>query len=240
MNEVALLALMGGVIGAIAGSFLGTLAIRWPAGRSIVRGRSSCDGCGRRLPPWRLVPIVSGLLARGRCRNCGAAIDWRHPVMEVVCAGIGGMALLIAPGWAGVGGALFGWVLAVLALLDLDNFWLPDALTLPLVVLGLGMGAPPLIDRLIGALAGWMTLAVVAYLYRRARGRIGLGQGDAKLLGAIGAWLGWTVLPWVVLGACVIGIAVAVARGMKRDDRLPFGALLAASGWAAWLALSMI
>ncbi|NIJ06653.1 leader peptidase (prepilin peptidase)/N-methyltransferase [Sphingomonas vulcanisoli] len=239
MNDVALQAVLAGIVGAVVGSFLATLAIRWPAGRSIARGRSACDGCGLVLAPGRLVPLVSYAGTRGRCSACGAAIDWRHPAMEVACAAIGGIALWIAPGPAGWLGALFGWALGVLALLDADHFWLPDVLTLPLLAGGLVVGVPPFGARLIGAAAGWAVLALLAYLYRRARGRIGLGQGDAKLLGAIGAWLGWAVLPWVVLGACAIGIAWALVRGMRRDDRLPFGALLAGAAWAGWVLLQL-
>lgn len=237
MNEVALQAIAGGVLGAVAGSFLATLAMRWPAGRSVLRGRSACDGCGVTIAPWRLVPLLSYAVVRGRCADCGAAIDWRHPVMEAMCAAIGGVALLVAPGWAGWSGALLGWMLAALALLDFDHFWLPDRLTLPLVVLGLLVGEPLLVDRVIGALAGWLMLAAAASAYRRARGRIGLGQGDAKLLGAIGAWLGWQPLPWVVLAACMIGLGVALIGRLRSGDRLPFGTLLAGVTWPIWIGL---
>ncbi|WP_174274376.1 prepilin peptidase [Sphingomonas bacterium] len=241
MNEVAGGACAAAVLGAIAGSFLSTLAIRWPEHRSIVQGRSACDGCGITIGAWRLVPIVSYLWARGRCWCCGAPIYRTHPMMEVGCTLIGAAALLVQPGPAGWCGAMFGWLLATLALLDHEHFWLPDRLTLPLAALGLLAGAigvpPALPDRLIGAIAGWLALALLARGYRAARGRVGLGQGDAKLLGAIGAWLGWAALPWVVIAACAIGFAVALIRKMRGTDRLPLGALLACAAWPAWLLL---
>jgi leader peptidase (prepilin peptidase)/N-methyltransferase len=214
------------------------LAVRWPAGRGIARGRSECDGCGQAIPAWRLVPLASYAIQRGRCGACGGAIDWRHPAMELLCGIIGFVALWLSPDRIGAAGAVFGWGLAALALLDRDHFWLPDRLTLPLGALGLVIGPAPLDDRVIGAVAGYGALALIAAAYRRARGRVGLGQGDAKLLGAIGAWLGWRPLPWVVLGACAIGIAWAILARKGAADRLPLGTLLAVAGWAAWVVLA--
>ncbi|QJU59680.1 prepilin peptidase [Sphingomonas sp. AP4-R1] len=225
------------LLGMVAGSFLSTLALRWPAGRGIARGRSACDGCGATIPAWRLVPLASYALQRGRCAACGGAIDPRHPAMEALCAAIGFVALWLRPDAVGVAGALFGWGLAVLALLDRDHFWLPDRLTLPLGLIGLAIGPAALPDRIIGALAGYAALASIAFVYRRARGRVGLGQGDAKLVGAIGAWLGWRALPFVVLGACAIGIVWAIAARKGALDRLPLGTLLAVAAWGGWIAL---
>lgn len=229
----------GIIAGMIAGSFLATLAVRWPAGRSVARGRSACDGCGVAIPAWRLLPLASYLAQRSRAACCGMRIDWRHPALEAGCAAIGGLALAVAPGPAGWAGALFGWILATLALLDAEHFWLPDALTLPLVAAGLAAGAagwpPSLVDRVAGAAAAFLTLKTIASVYRQTRGRVGLGGGDAKLLAAIGAWLGWRPLPWVVLGACALGIGWALLAGKRRQDRLPLGTLLAISAWAAWL-----
>ena len=180
-----LAACLGGIAGAIAGSFLATLILRWPKDRSVVRGRSACDGCGRVLSAIDLVPMLSALAQRGRCRTCGAAIDPLHGRVEAGCAIIGALALGLAPGLVGAGWALFGWLLLVLAVLDWRHFWLPDALTLPLAFLGLTVGLwvtdPMLTDRLIGAGAGYFSLLAVATGYRLMRGREGLGLGDAKL-----------------------------------------------------------
>jgi leader peptidase (prepilin peptidase)/N-methyltransferase len=239
---------VGAGFGAIAGSFLATLAIRWGRGDSVAQGRSHCDSCGIAVPAWRLMPILSFALAAGRCGACGGRIDPRQPAMETLCAVIGGVALGLQPGLEGLAGALFGWMLATLALLDLDHFWLPDALVLPLGLFGLAAGLagldPPIIDRLIGATAAFLVLTLIAWSYRRARGRTGLGQGDAKLLAAIGAWLGWRALPWVVLAAALVGLGWCVlllVRGRKvsATDQLPLGTLLAIAAWPCWVIASL-
>jgi leader peptidase (prepilin peptidase)/N-methyltransferase len=228
----------GLLIGLIAGSFLATLAIRWPAGGRVSAGRSRCDGCGATVPAWALVPLASYIWLGGRCGRCGGRIDWRHPALELVCGLIGLAALWVRPDGVGMTGALFGWMLATLALLDLDHFWLPDRLTMPLAGLGLLAGPAPVFDRLVGAVAGYAALALIAAGYRRARGRIGLGQGDAKLFAALGAWLGWRALPFVMLGACAIGLVWAIVTRKRGSDRLPLGTLLAVSGWGGWLVLA--
>lgn len=236
-------AAMGGIAGAIAGSFLATLILRWPEGRSVMRGRSACDGCGRVLSAADLVPMVSALMQRGRCRSCGAWIDPLHGRVEAGCAIIGALALGFAPGLDGAGWALLGWLLLVLAVLDWRHFWLPDALTLPLAFMGLTIGlwvtAPPLIDRVIGAAAGYLCLLALALLYRLARGREGLGLGDAKLLGALGAWFGWQALPFILLMASTLGlmaVLASMARGgaIDRMTRIPLGTCLAVAAIPGW------
>ena len=130
-------ALFAGV-GLVIGSFLGLVSLRLPAQEDIVRGRSRCGGCGRDLPPWRLIPLVSYVLARGRCRDCGAAIPGRYPLMEAACALLGVWAALSQPSLAAaVLTAVLGWQLLLIAVIDGENFWLPDPLTLPLLATGL-------------------------------------------------------------------------------------------------------
>ncbi|MGN6375733.1 MAG: prepilin peptidase [Sphingomonas sp.] len=235
-----------GVLGAIAGSFIAALVIRWPEGRSVMSGRSACDACGRTLGPAELVPILSALWLRGRCRGCGAAIDPRHWQIEVTAAVIGAVAGLAVPGAAGVAGALFGWLLLALAALDVTAFWLPNALTLTLALAGVAAGVlgvvPPLTDRLAGGIAGIGALWLIAAGYRMVRHREGLGGGDPKLFGAIGLWLGWRMLPIVLVLASLTGLAVVLARmarggSVRADDRLPFGALLAIAAYPAWLVM---
>lgn len=236
--------LLGG-LGLVFGSFIATVAIRWPHGRSAMRGRSACDGCGKVLRARDLVPVASFAWRRGRCAVCGARIAPSHLVTEVLGAAIGVAAGICAPGIDGVAGAVFGWLLLAAAAIDLAAFWLPDAVTAMLAATGIAGGVagigPSLFDRVVGGVAGFGVLWLVAALYHRVRGRIGLGGGDPKLFGAIGLWLGWRALPAVMLGACVLGMGVVLAariggRRMSGGDRLPLGTLLAAAAFALWCA----
>ncbi len=233
----------GGVLlGAIIGSFIATLVMRWPQGRTL-SGRSQCDGCGGTLRSFELVPLVSFLLQRGQCRTCGERIAAQHFVIELLCAVVGGLALWRYPGWEGLAGAGFGWLLVALGALDLHHFWLPDHLTGTLVVLGVAGGLagldPAPINRLIGGAAGFLLLWSIGAGYRLVRKREGLGAGDSKLFGAIGLWLGWQALPFVLLGASAAGLAMALmlaARGrVTAQTRLPLGTLMAAAAFPLWL-----
>lgn len=226
------------LLGLIFGSFIATVAARFPHGRSALVGRSACDGCARSLNGWELVPLLSWVALRGRCRRCGAPIAGLHPAVELAGLAIGGGAGLIAPGVAGVAAACFGWMLLLLGAIDAVAYRLPDPLTLLLALSGVTAGllgiAPALGDRLIGGAAGYVSLWAVAALYRRARGRDGLGGGDPKLFAGIGLWLGWRALPPVLLVACVVGLAVALVGRKAMGDRLPFGTLLAIGAIAVW------
>lgn len=232
-----------GVLGAISGSFIATIALRWPEGRSAMRGRSECDSCRKPLRAHELVPLLSYVLQRGRCRACGAAIHPGHLAVEVAGMLVGIAAGLVAPGWHGVAGAVFGWLLLALAALDLAAFWLPNALTALLAFAGLvdGLFFPPnWTDRILGGLFGFGLLWLVAFTYRHVRGREGLGGGDPKMFGGIGLWLGASMLAPVLLAASVIGLAVALAarisgRKMEMTSRLPLGTLLAVAAFPAWL-----
>ncbi len=232
-----------GALGAVFGSFIATVAIRWPQGRSALQGRSGCDGCGKALATHELIPLVSFMLQRGRCRACGSAIHLAHPATEVAGLAIGVAAGLVAPGWEGVAGAVFGWLLLALAALDLAAFWLPNVLTAALGLAGVidGIFFPPgWIDRILGGLIGFGLLYLVAFTYRHVRQREGLGGGDPKLFGAIGLWLGASMLAPVLLGASITGLAVALAMKLLRREigmttRLPLGTLLAIAAFPAWL-----
>jgi leader peptidase (prepilin peptidase)/N-methyltransferase len=233
-----------GVLGLVFGSFIATVAIRWPAGRSPLQGRSQCDGCGKGLAARELVPVVSFVVQRGRCRGCGAPIHPRHIVTELTGMAIGIVAGVVAPGIGGAAGAVFGWLLLTLAALDLAAFWLPNVLTGALAAAGLATGLlgiwPPMDARLIGGIGGYAALAIVAAGYRVIRGRQGLGGGDPKLFGAIGCWLGWQALPLVLLAAALIGLAAILGlwmggRKVAATDRLPFGVMLAAAAFTVWI-----
>ena len=244
-GPILLHAALLGCAGAIAGSFLSTIIVRWPRDRSVLHGRSACDGCGRTLAPWELVPLLGALTARGRCRNCGHAIDPRHTAIELGCAAIGIVSALVVPGLVAVAGALFGWLLLTLAVLDAEELWLPDPLVLALALTGLVSvccAAPPLADRLIGGAGGFAALWGVAFGYRRLRRREGLGGGDPKLFGAIGLWLGWRMLPAVLLLAGLVGLGLVLfqhlrGRSIAADDALPFGTFLAIAAYPAWLVM---
>jgi leader peptidase (prepilin peptidase) / N-methyltransferase len=223
----------------VFGSFIAVVALRWPEGRSALRGRSECDSCGKTLRAHELVPVLSYAAQGGKCQGCGAAIAVSHPLTELLGLAVGVTAGLVAPGWAGAAGAVFGWLLLALAAIDLRAFWLPNGLTGPLAAIGLLAGLGTLPDRLIGGAAGFAALWLVAVGYRRLRGRHGLGGGDPKLFGAIGCWLGWPALPQVLLAACILGLAIVLAlrlagTRMAGTDRMPFGALLAPAAFVIW------
>ena len=239
--------MLAGVAGAIFGSFLATLVVRWPAGRDL-RGRSVCDGCGRVLGVWELVPMLSYVFARGKCGRCGGQIDPLHPAIELACAALAALAFALLPWDRAAWVAVSSLLLLTLAILDLRHFWLPDLLTLPLGVIGLLASLtyqPSINERLVGAALAWASLTFMAWAYKSARSRTGLGAGDPKLFAAIGAWVGWTMLPMVLLGASLFGLAVAAilfiaGRKISATTRLPFGTLLAVAALPAiyWTALS--
>jgi leader peptidase (prepilin peptidase)/N-methyltransferase len=226
------------------GSFLGLLAERLPRGQDFVRGRSQCDSCSHRLAVRDLLPVASWLWLRGRCRYCRARIGLFAPIMEIAAFGIALWASTVTSGGILLASCLLGWWLLVLVAIDWNNFLLPDALTLPLALAGIVVSY--VIDpvnlpaHLIGALAGFLVLALVAYGYARLRGREGLGLGDAKLMGALGAWLSWQGLPSTLLFAAVAGLLFvllrsAIRRPLSATDPIAFGAFLALGGWLVWL-----
>lgn len=233
------------VAGPFVGSFLGVLIVRWPAGGSVLRPRSACPQCGRRLDVRDLVPLLTWLAARGRCRHCGAPVGRLYPAIEAAAAAVAAWAAAVLPAgpllWAGCG---LGWTLLALAVIDFRQMLLPDRLTLPLIAAGvavqLALASASAIDHVIGAAAGFGALWAIARLYRRFRGRDGLGLGDAKLAAAGGAWVSWAGLPSVVFLAAMIGLAVAAARAglgrpMAADQQLPFGPPLCLAIWTVWL-----
>lgn len=232
--------LLAGMLGAILGSFIAALVSRWPQGRSILTGRSACDGCGVALRPLQLVPIVSHLMLRGKCAACGSAIGRDSLIIELMATLIGALAMATHPGWTGVGIAAFGWLMLPLAWLDLRHYWLPHPLTAALAAGGLvtaWAGLPPdWGSRAIGAGAGFVSLWAIAFAYRTLRRREGLGGGDPWLLGAIGLWLGWQLLPLVLMIASGAGLAFALIlqrRGavLTSATRFPLGTLMATAAW---------
>ncbi len=244
MGAFALPAWLPLLIAPFIGSFLGVLIERLPTGRAIARSRSTCDHCGAILRARELVPLASFVLQRGRCRHCGGAIGWLHPAVEVAALGVALCAVATSTtpqqAWAG---CLLGWTLLTLAWIDALWMVLPDALTLPLLLAGLGVAfaidPDSVFSHALGAATGYLALLGVAWAYRALRHREGLGSGDAKLLAAAGAWLGTSALPWVVLIAALGALGWALlcsARGhkLRATTALPFGPFISAATWLIW------
>jgi leader peptidase (prepilin peptidase)/N-methyltransferase len=232
------------ILAPFVGSFLGVVVERLPAGRTVVLGRSTCDHCGETLTARDLIPLVSYLARRGRCRCGRAALSRFHPGIELAALAVALSAALVLSGWLLWASLGLGWTLLTLAAIDWREFVLPDILTLPLILSGLALAwaiDPALLwGHALGALAGFASLALIAGVYRRVRGREGLGLGDAKLLAAAGAWLGWQGLPSVLLIAAVSALALALATALGGGklawtSRIAFGPHLALGFWLVWL-----
>lgn len=226
------------------GSFLGVLIRRLPEGSPIARGRSHCDACGATLRVRDLVPVLSWVAAGRRCRYCGQPLGWFYPGVELAALAVALASVLIDGGQRAWLDCLLGWWLLALGWIDLRCWLLPDALSLPLILAGLStafvFSPDQLTDRALGAALGYLSLIAIAALYRRLRGREGLGGGDAKLLAASGAWLGAAALPQVILLAALSALAAAgclrlagVRLGIQ--SALPFGPFLALATWVLWL-----
>lgn len=233
------------VLAPFIGSFLGVVASRLPEHRSIVFGRSACPHCSHPLAARDLFPIVSWLALRGRCRFCGAAIGAMPLLAEIGALAVAIAAASQTAGWLLPVSCAFGWSLLLLAMIDWEHFWLPDAVTLPLIPAGLGVAyaiRPDLVWHHGAAMVGGgAAAAATALLYRAIRKRDGLGFGDVKLIAALGAWLGIAGLPSAVLFAVVLALAFVLAtslagRKTALTDRIAFGTFLALGGWIVWIA----
>ncbi|MGH8617681.1 MAG: prepilin peptidase [Burkholderiales bacterium] len=202
---------------------------------NLVVPRSACPACGHHITALENIPLLSWLVLRGKCSACAARISARYPVVELATALLSAYVAwrfgFTAKAFAGL---LFVWALIALACIDLDTFYLPDDITLPLVWAGLLANLfglfTDLSSAVIGAAAGYLVLWTVYWLFKWATGKEGMGYGDFKLLAAIGAWLGWQALPTVILlssfvGA-VIGITLIAVRRQGRDTQIPFGPYL--------------
>ena len=213
--------------------------------------RSRCPGCNAEITALQNIPVVSWLLLGGKCASCRTSISVRYPIVEVATAMLSAaVAMHFGWHWQTLAALLFTWALISLTVIDLDHTLLPDIITLPLLWLGLllslfwhaGLTAPAPTDpasAILGAVCGYLVLWTVFWAFKFATGKDGMGYGDFKLLGALGAWMGWQMLPLILLlsalAGAVIGIALIVLRGRDRNVPIPFGPYLAAAGWIALL-----
>jgi len=226
------------------GSFLGVVVTRAESPRSILWLPSTCPICNHGLGPWDLIPIISWLASRGRCRHCGHSIGVFYPAIELAALAIAAWSAAVASGWLIWVSSLLGWVLLALALIDIRYFLVPDFLTLPLVAFGLlvaqALDPSTTLPHALGAAAGFLAIVVVRKAYWMLRKREGIGLGDAKLLAAAGAWVSWEGLPSVVLVAALGGLASTLLQHRRKatirlTDRVPFGAFLCVGFWVVWL-----
>jgi len=264
MADLILIAALAGLVGLTVGSFLNVVIHRlprimereWQHQCAELRGeappaketynlaipRSKCPHCGHPIAAWENIPVISYLLLKGRCSSCKAGISPRYPIVEFTTALLSAWtAWHFGPTLATLGALVFLWSLIALTGIDFDTQLLPDSITLPLIWLGLIFNLfgtyTDLGSAVIGAIAGYLSLWTVYWLFKLATGKEGMGYGDFKLLAAIGAWLGWQILPMTILlsslvGA-IVGIALILLARHGRNVPIPFGPYLAAAGLLA-------
>ncbi len=213
--------------------------------------RSRCPKCNAEITALQNIPVVSWLLLGGKCANCRAPISVRYPIVEFATAVLSAaVALRFGWHWQTLAAMVFTWALVALTVIDLDHTLLPDVITIPLLWLGLllslfwhaGLRPPAPTDpsaAILGAVFGYLILWTVYWAFKLVTGKEGMGYGDFKLLGALGAWMGWQMLPLILLlsafTGAVVGIGLILFRGRDRNVPLPFGPYLAAAGWIALL-----
>ena len=211
---------------------------------NLITPRSACSSCAHKLSLTDNIPLLSFALLKARCRYCKARISWRYPSVELLTAVLSALVIWhLGSGIAGISGLILLWMLIAMSFIDLDTQLLPDELTLPLMWLGLLINLDgtfvPLRDAVIGAAAGYVFLWLVYWMFFAATGKEGIGYGDFKLLAALGAWMGWMLLPLIVLLSSVVGATVGLLmialKRHHRDSPIPFGPFLATAGLLALL-----
>src|SRR4030095_2623664 len=228
-------------VGLVVGSFANVVIHRLPLGLSVVRPRSRCPRCGRAIAAWENVPVLSYLVLRGRCAGCRAPISVRYPLVEAA-NGLGyfGLAWWFGPSLPTLVRMALLTMLLVLALIDLDHQILPDVLTLPGIAAGLLAsalpGPPTPLDAVLAAAGGYLAFWAIAAAYRRTRGIEGLGMGDWKMAGMLGAVFGWEQLLLTIFLAALAGTAVGLSlmawKGRSARHALPLGTFLGFAGIA--------
>ena len=223
-----------------------------PEGRfDLVQPRSRCRSCGTQITAMQNIPVISYLILGGKCAHCGTRISARYPAVELLTAVLSAVvAFRFGLGLEAAVGIAITWLLVAISVIDIDHQIIPDSMALPLLWAGLiaslfhpVAGAESLfIDpktSIVGAAVGYLSLWSVYHLFKLITGKEGMGHGDFKLLGAFGAWLGWQMLPLIILLSAVVGAIIGIGmialRGHDRNIPIPFGPYLAAAGWIAML-----
>lgn len=226
------------------GSFLGVVVTRFETSESVFSGRSKCSDCHDQLGVRDLIPVISWLVLKGRCRSCGATISWIHPVSEVGALIIAVWAFVVVDEGFLVFSCLLGWALMTIGFIDIRVLRIPDPISGFILMSGLLVSAvffrPTFADHLLGIIAGFATLFFVRHAYYRFRGKHGLGRADERLLGAGGAWIGvvgtFSALFLAALfGILVVCVATMFGRKIAGTDAIPFGPFLAGGVWLTWL-----
>jgi leader peptidase (prepilin peptidase)/N-methyltransferase len=229
-----------------------TPADNLPEGRfDLTVPRSRCPTCDHQITALQNIPVLSYLFLGGKCGNCKAPISRRYPAIELLTAVLSGVvAWRFGFGWEAAAGIALTWTLIVVSMIDIDHQIIPDSISLPLIWAGLFLslfhpheGAQILFvdpqTAIAGGLAGYLSLWSIYHLFRLLTGKEGMGYGDFKLLAALGAWLGWQMLPLIILLSAVVGaisgILMIVIKRHERSVPIPFGPYLAAAGWIAML-----
>jgi len=264
LSDPLIFALCAALLGLCVGSFLNVVIHRLPkmmerqwraecaelSGQEVpaterynlVVPRSACPSCKRPIAALENIPLLSWIVLRGKCAGCNARISPRYPAVEALTAALSAyVAWHFGFGMAAAGALLFTWAMIALTFIDLDTFYLPDSITLPLLWLGLLFNInstyAPLPGAVIGAAAGYLSLWSVFWIFKWATGKEGMGYGDFKLLAAIGAWLGWQMLPLTILLSSLVGAAIGIGlivfAGRGRSVPIPFGPYLAIAGMIA-------
>jgi leader peptidase (prepilin peptidase) / N-methyltransferase len=213
-----------------------------PSKYNIVTPRSACPNCGHKISSLENIPIISWLMLGGKCKGCKTKISMRYPLIEALTGAlIGAVAYKYGYSYTSLFAFIFVFALVALTFIDFDTQLLPDDITLPLLWLGLifnfNTGFTDLKSAVLGAIFGYLILWSVYWLFKIVTGKEGMGYGDFKLLGAIGAWFGWQMLPAVILLSSIVGAAIGIGlivfKGKGRGTAIPFGPFLALGGIAA-------
>lgn len=259
-----LLIISAGIFGLLIGSFLNVVIHRLPKmmerdwraqlaetnnedppeepAYNLLKPGSTCPKCGHAIRPWENIPVISYVLQKGKCTACKTTISLRYPIVETITGLLAALCTWkfgLTP--AAFGAFIFSASLLTLTCIDFDTYLLPDAITLPLVWAGLLFNLwgtyTSLVSAVIGAMIGYLALWSVYWLFKLTTGKEGMGYGDFKLLAAIGAWMGWEMLPLTILASslvgAIVGITLIILHRQGRDTPIPFGPYLAGAGLIA-------